>query len=203
METHTGVLEHIRRHKSDGNGKVRQKAIGQEDLTEPAEIIRKGQSTAEEAAGGREGDGRHITAGKLDKRAAEEVTKAHTEGGQRKTCHVLIGTEGHGQQAVNQTHDKRTQQTRQHGDTDGKESIHLLCRCNRLLIEERTDNTTDTAHIHHAGDTEIQIAGLFRECFTGAAQQQRNALHHSSRDKGYEIKHAFPPSLPCGSSACS
>ena len=38
--------------------------------------------------------------GELDQRTAEEVCKAHPKGGDGKTGHVLVGSQGNGEEAV-------------------------------------------------------------------------------------------------------
>ena len=81
-------------------------------------------------------------------------------------------------------HQQGTQQGAEHGDHDGKEGVQCRRRCG-LLIEERADNAADAAHIHDAGNTEVQVAGFFREDLAGAAEQQGDALHrpHEGRKK--------------------
>ena len=55
----------------------------------------------------------------------------------------------------------------------------------RLLIQERADNAADTADIHDAGDTEVQVAGPFSVIVSPvAAEEQRHALHYRAREKG-------------------
>ena len=49
-----------------------------------------------------------------------------------------------------------------------RKAIHLL-HGHGLLIEERTDNAADAAHIHDAGNTQVQVAGFLGEDLAGAA----------------------------------
>ena len=58
-----------------------------------------------------------------------------------------------------------------------------------LLIQEGTDDTADTAHIHDTGDTEVQVTGLLRQDFTGTAEQQGDTLHDGTGEERYKVKH--------------
>ena len=67
-----------------------------------------------------------------------------------------------------------------------------------LLIQESANDAADAADVHNAGNTQVQVAGLFGDGLTGGAKEQRDALHHSPGDKGNKVKHyfsSFPPAL--------
>ena len=66
-----------------------------------------------------------------------------------------------GQQAVEKAHQKRAQKRAEHRDTDGEERVHVGSR-GGLLVEERADDAADTADVHHARNTEVEVAGFFR-----------------------------------------
>ena len=187
VQTGPGVLQEIGRQQSQDNGQVCQEAIGQENLAEPAQALGEGQGLGKIAAGGGQGNGGHLAAGELDQGAAEEVADAHAEGGHGQTGNVLVGPEGHRQEAVQQAHQQRAQQGAQHGDHNGQKAAHLVGG-HGLLIEERADDAADTAHIHDAGDTQVQVAGLLGEDLAGAAVQQGDTLHDRAGDEGYNIK---------------
>ena len=93
-------------------------------------------------------------------------------------------------------HQQRAQQGAQHGDHNGQKAAHLVGG-HGLLIEERADDAADTAHIHDAGDTQVQVAGLLGEDLAGAAVQQGDTLHDRAGDEGYniKIKHFLTPSF--------
>ena len=152
MQSGTGVLEEVGGQQRQQNGQIRQESIGQEYLTKPAAFGGEGEGFAEIGAGGGKGDGGNLAARQLDERATEEVADAHAEGGHGKAGHVLVGPEGHSQQAVQQTHQQRAQQGAQHRDSNGQKAVHRGRR-GGLLVEERTDDAADAAHIHDAGDT--------------------------------------------------
>ena len=152
MQSGTGVLEEVGGQQRQQDGKIRQESIGQEHLPKDPQLVGKGQGLTEIGAGGGQGDGGHLAARQLDERAAEEVADAHAEGGHGKAGHVLVGPEGHSQQAVQQTHQQRAQQGAQHRDSNGQKAVHRG-HGGRLLVEERTDDAADAAHIHDAGDT--------------------------------------------------
>ena len=205
MQAGAGVLQEIGGQQGQDNGQIRQEAIGQEDLAEPAQTLGKGQGLGKIAAGGGQGNGGDLTAGELDQGAAEEVADAHAEGGHGQTGNVLVGPQGHRQEAVQQAHQQRAQQGAQHGDQNGQKAAHLVGG-HGLLIEERADDAADTAHIHDAGDTQVQIAGLLGEDLAGAAVQQGDTLHDRAGDEGYNIKVHFltPPSFrKNGTGPCS
>ena len=200
-----GVLQEIGGQQGQDNGQIRQEAIGQENLAEPAQTLGKGQGLGKIAAGGGQGNGGDLTAGELDQGAAEEVADAHAEGGHGQTGNVLVGPQGHRQEAVQQAHQQRAQQGAQHGDQNGQKAAHLVGG-HGLLIEERADDAADTAHIHDAGDTQVQIAGLLGEDLAGATVQQGDTLHDRAGDEGYNIKIHFltPPSFrKNGTGPCS
>ena len=205
MQAGAGVLQEIGGQQGQDNGQIRQEAIGQEDLAEPAQTLGKGQGLGKIAAGGGQGDGGDLAAGELDQGAAEEVADAHAEGGHGQAGNVLVGPQGHRQEAVQQAHQQRAQQGAQHGDQNGQKAAHLVGG-HGLLIEERADDAADTAHIHDAGDTQVQIAGLLGEDLAGAAVQQGDTLHDRAGDEGYNIKIHFltPPSFrKNGTGPCS
>ena len=176
MQSGTGVLEEVGGQQRQQDSQIRQEAVGQEHLPKDPQLVGKGQGLTEIGAGGGQGDGGHLTAGELDEGAAEEVADAHAEGGHGKAGHVLVGPEGHRQQAVQQTHQQRAQQGAQHRDSNGQKAVHRGRR-GGLLVEERTDDAADAAHIHDAGDAQIQVAGFLRQDLAGAAVQQGDALH--------------------------
>ena len=205
VQAGAGVLQEIGGQQGQDNGQIRQEAIGQEDLAEPAQTLGKGQGLGKIAAGGGQGDGGDLAAGELDQGAAEEVADAHAEGGHGQAGNVLVGPQGHRQEAVQQAHQQRAQQGAQHGDQNGQKAAHLVGG-HGLLIEERADDAADTAHIHDAGDTQVQIAGLLGEDLAGAAVQQGDTLHDRAGDEGYNIKIHFltPPSFrKNGTGPCS
>ena len=187
VQAGAGVLQEIGGQQGQDNGQIRQEAIGQEDLAEPAQTLGKGQGLGKIPAGGGQGDGGHLAAGELDQGAAEEVADAHAEGGHGQAGNVLVGPQGHRQEAVQQAHQQRAQQGAQHGDQNGQKAAHLVGG-HGLLIEERADDAADTAHIHDAGDTQVQVAGLLGEDLAGAAVQQGDTLHDRAGDEGYNIK---------------
>ena len=177
VQAGAGVLQEIGGQQGQDNGQIRQEAIGQEDLAEPAQTLGKGQGLGKIAAGGGQGDGGDLAAGELDQGAAEEVADAHAEGGHGKAGHVLIGPQRHRQQAVQKSHEQGAKQGAEQGNADSQQSAHSLCG-GGLFIEERADDAADAAHIHDAGDSQIQVAGFFGQNFTGAAIEQGNALHN-------------------------
>ena len=203
VQAHPGPAEHIGRGQSHDHCGVGQKTVGQEDFAEPAQLVREGQALAEAGAGGAQGDEGYLTAGDFNEGAAEEVAEAHAEGGHGKAGNVLVGPEGYGEEAVQKPHEEGAQQRAQQGNSHRQEPNHILSGGNGLLIHKCADHAADTAHIHDAGNAQIQVAGLFRKGFAGGAEEQRDALDHGSGDKGYKIKHCpFPPFRVCGRTAC-
>ena len=195
MQTHPGVPQHIGGNQRNGNGKIGQEAIGKQQLPHHAGLVRKGQRPAEITAGGRQGNGRHVRAGELNQGAAEEIAEPHAEGGHGKAGHVLVGTEGHRQEAVQKSHQRRANQAAQQRKQNGQEAVHLGSgHC--LLIQKGTNHAADAAHIHNAGDAQVQVAGLFRNGLAGGAEQQRHTLHHRPGNKGKEVKHLYFSSFP-------
>ena len=80
--------------------------------------------------------------------------------------------------------------------------VHI-CRiaAARLLVEKRPDHSANSAYVHDARNTEVEIARLFGDRFTCGTVQERNTLRYGTRYKGKNIKHALmPPFLVlCGS----
>ena len=194
VKTDPGALEHVCGDDCDYNRGIGHKAVREEYLTEPAEIIRKGESGFEAVACCGKCDGRHIGTQQLDKGAAEEVADAGSEGGKRKTGYVLICTEGYGKESIDKTHKAGAEQGTKQRNKHRKERIYLAGGGQGLLIEEGADNTADSADIHNSGDTEVEVAGFFGDDFTGGTEQKRNALHNRTLNK--RSKHySFPPFL--------
>ena len=199
LQALAGVGQEIGDRQGDGNGQVGQETVGQENFPKPAQLVRKGQTGGEIAAGGGKGNGGDLAAGELDEGAAEEVAEAHAEGGQGQTGDVLVGPEGHSQEAVQKAHQEGPQQGAEQGNDNGRESGN---GGSVLLIEEGADDAADAAHIHDTRNAQIQVAGFFREGLAGGAVEQGNALDHGPGDEGNEIKHGFrPPWCACGTSA--
>ena len=206
MQARAGLVEHMGRDEGDDHRQICQETVVEEDFSEPAELGGKGQLGRKILVRGAQGDAGHVRAGELNERAAEEVAEAHAEGGQGKAGDVLVGSQGNGEEAVDQAHQKGAHKAAQHRDADGEEGIHVRGG-GVLLIEEGADDAADGAHIHDARDAQVQVAGLLGEGLAGAAVQQRDALHDGSGDESGEIKHAarlpsvrFPLFHACGSS---
>ena len=191
----------MRCDQGNHHGQISQKAVGQEDLAKPPQLIRKGQGQAEAVAGGGEDNGGKLTAGELDEGAAEEVAEANAKGGQGQTGDILVCPHGDGQEAVDKAHTQRAEHTGQQRDQNAKERIDLGGGGKGLLIQECPNDAADAAHIHDAGDAQIQIAGFFGEGFAGGAKEQRDSLGDGSGNESKKIKHRLsPPSFRCGGS---
>ena len=121
----------------------------------------------EERTGRAQCNGRYGTAGQLDQGSSEKVADANTKGCHGKTGHILIGSEIDRQEAVDQSHEQRSQKTGEKRDQNGEQRNNIRFVGNGLLVQEGTNDPTDAACIHHAGNTEIQIARFFRKRFTG------------------------------------
>ncbi len=190
VQAGTSAVEHEGHDQCQNNGQIGQEAIVQEELGEGAELLGVGRGPVEKGAGSGQGHGGHVAVGQLDEGAAEEVAEANTEGGQGQTGDILVGPEGDGEEAVEKSHQQRAQQRACHGDGDGPEGDQGLTG-HGLLIEEGADDAADGANVHDAGNAQIQVAGLLRQDLTGGAVQQRDALHHGTGEKGYEIEHDY------------
>ena len=139
-------------------------------------------------------DGGKLAARKLHQRAAEEVAEADAEGRQRQAGYVLVGTQRNGQKAVEKTHQQASEQAAQDRDQDARQCAEIAAGC--LFIEKGTDDARNGPHIHDARNAEVEVAGLFRQGFAGAAQQQRNALYDGTGDEGNDIEHVQPSFFP-------
>ena len=181
VQSHLCALEHECRDQRNDNGEVRQEPVGEEHLPEPAQILCKRQARAEIVAGAREGDVRLVTARNTDQRSAQKHSHARAEGGQRQTRDVLIGAQGDGQEAVDQRHQRRSDQgadkRNQHRDNGNHPVPH------RLLVKERADHAADAADIHDAGNAEVQVSALFGDDLPRRSEQQRNPLPDGALDK--------------------
>ena len=158
LKSRARMLEEVGGYERDDYRGVGEKAVGEEKVSDFSELRSKrkrGFKAVARRAQRYRGD---VASGYLDERAAEEVAEADAEGRHRKTRNVLIRTQRDGQEAVEQTHERRAENAREQGNEHREERVY---RGGVFLIEERTDNAGDTADIHYAGDTEVQVAALF------------------------------------------
>ena len=65
----------------------------------------------------------------------------------------------------------------------GEEAVHCFRGGQRLFIKECADDAADAAHIHNAGKTQIHVAGLLGDDFTGGAVEQGDSLCNSSGEE--------------------
>ena len=152
------VLEEIGGDERDDYRGVSEEAIGEEYISDLSELCGERERCFEAVARCAQRYRGDVAAGYLYQRAAEEVAEADAESCHRKTSDVLVRTQSDGQEAVEQTHERRAQNAREQGNEHCEERVHRL---DALLIEERADNAGDAADIHDAGDTEVQVAALF------------------------------------------
>ena len=169
MQTGTGAVNDKGRDEGDGNGQIYKKAVIQHKIAEYAQLACDGQSLFETVGGGGQSQKRHIRAGKLYKRTAEEVAEAHAEGGHSKTGDILICSEGHSKETEKKSHQKRADQTKKRRDQHGQRGIQSIGRGKALLIKESADHAADAAHIHDTGNTEVHVAGFLGNDFAGGS----------------------------------
>ena len=107
----------------------------------------------------------------------------------------LICVKGNGEEAVDQTHQHRADNGAEHGDQDRQRRYERCTGCVAShFIEKCANNTADTTHIHNAGDTQVQVTGLFGDNFTGRTVQQRDAQGNGTGNKSKKHTHyACPP----------
>ena len=180
MEADPGVSEDVGRHDGDDHGQIGQETVREEDLAEPAELPGERKSRAEIIARGGHGDAGHVAACDLDQRAAEEVADAGAERGEGKTGHVLVRAESDRKEGIDQTHQQGAGQRAQKRDQDGRQRMD---DGRGTFVEEGSDHAADAAHVHDARNTEVQVAGLFRNDLTGRTVEKRNALHDCALKK--------------------
>ena len=170
---------------------IGEEAVAEEQLTYHGQFAEYGDGSAEGACGG---GGGQLTnaAGQLGQGAAEEVAKAHAEGGQRQTGHVLVGAQGNGKHAVNQRAQSAHQQAAQQGNQQTHEGDGVG---GAVFVQERADEAGNAAHVHQTGNTKVEVAALFGEDLTVGAQQKRDALRDGFLQKYKNQTHAFTSSL--------
>ena len=107
----------------------------------------------------------------------EEVTEANAEGGEGKTGHVLVCSEGYGEECVYEGRCERSEQTADKGNEYCENGGYCHTR---ILIEEAADYARDSADIHDAGDTEVKVTRFFGDYLTCRAEEKGSALNYSS-----------------------
>jgi len=105
IESYSCAIEHKGHNDCDCYCKVGHKVVGEKQLSEPSQIVRKGKLYREEGACLCEGDGRKLALCDAYERSSEEVTESDTECGECKTSNVLISVESYGQETVDKTHE--------------------------------------------------------------------------------------------------
>ena len=113
--------------------------------------------------------------------AAKEVAKAYAEGGQRQAGNVLVGAERHGQHAVNQSAKHGQRKRADQRQQSGHQHVGIF---HPVFIQESRHQAANAAHVHDAGNAEVQIAAFFGEDFTRRAIQQGNALNNRVFEEG-------------------
>ncbi len=162
------------------NREVGQEAVGEQHLAQHRNVLEQRQLLAEGAGRGGHGYLAHA-AGQLGQGTAEEVAHAHAEGGQRQTGDILVGAQGDGQHAVDQSAQRARQQRAHQRD---QKAHHGNRRHRRLLIEERARQTGNAAHVHHARHAQIQVARLFRQDLAVGSEENADALSDGLLNKG-------------------
>ena len=110
----------------------------------------------------------------------EEISEAHAEGRHGETGHVLVGPEVNREEAIQKSHDEGAQKRSPGRDQYADQRIERGCI---LLIQEGPDDAADTADVHDAGNSEVQVSGFFGNGFTGTSEKKRYALGDSTRYK--------------------
>ena len=85
----------------------------------------------------------------------------------------VVGMAKDGEEAIDQRHQKRAEQTGKKRNHNGEERIHGL---DRGLVEEPADDARNGTDIHDSGNPEVQVPRFFRNNFTGRAEEKRRAL---------------------------
>ena len=190
MQTRARAFQKDADGDRQNDGEIHEKAIGEKQLADIAHVRREGQRLFVCPRDVHQRQIRHIAFHDLDERAAEEVAEADTEGGDGKTGHILIGFERHGQEAIEQRHQKRTEKTAKQRNEHGKKVIHIF---RTALIEKAADDAGNSADIHDAGDAEVEVAGFLRQNFAGRAEQKRRSLQDSALNKVDPSAHFSSP----------
>ena len=180
METGPRGFENVGCNERDDDGEVSKESVRKEHFAKPSGSVCKRQAGTERIARFRQGYGRHLAAGQLDEGTAEEISEAHAEGRHGETGHVLIGPEVNREEAIQKTHDERAQKRGPGRDQYANQRIERGCI---LLIQESPDDAADTADVHDAGNSEVQVSGFFGNGFTGTSEKKRYALGDSTRYK--------------------
>ena len=106
-------FKEYRGNNRNDNCKVHHKAVGEEELAYIPHAFRKRQGGFKCPRDIDQSKIRNIAFNDLNKRAAEEVTAAHAEGGNCKTRNILIRSECYGQEAIKERHEQRAQKAAQ------------------------------------------------------------------------------------------
>ena len=180
LESHACASQHESSDQRDHDRQINEETVGKEDASEPTEVRRKRQTGFEQDLRLRKRKRGLTGTRKLCQRTAEKVTDADTEGRQRKTGHILVGTQSDREERVDQSHQKRSHQCATQRNEDRQRGVHHI---HGVLVQECTCGTADTADIHDAGNTEVQMSRLFGDDLTGRTVEERRALHDRAGQK--------------------
>ena len=147
------------------DGQIHHEAVVEQQSAHSAEIGQAGDGGPVHGAGGGNGDLAHA-AGHGVEAAAEEVGDTAAENGQRQAGDVLIGPEGNGQEAVQQSAQGGGQESgdEAHQQADDRGGVRIV-----ELVKEGSCQTGNAAQVHDAGDAQIQVAGFLRQDLTDGA----------------------------------
>ena len=124
-------------------------------------------------------DAGHRKAGTIQDENAEEIRHAHAKGGKGKACHILVGPEGNGQEAV----DKPAR----HGGDNGAEKRQQYTDPafgvrSGLFVIVRAGKARKTAQIHNARDPQVQVSGFFGDDLSHGAEHDDGAEGNGPHD---------------------
>ena len=179
MQSHARLFQNEGGDDGNDQRKVDHESVGEEERAEPAETFRERQSGLECRSGIGQRDIRNRAFHDLDQRAAEKVSEANAEGGQRETGHVLVGAERDGQKTVDQ-------RGKQRADQAGKQRDQHTDRGNvdrGIFIEEGPDHARYGADIHDAGNAEVQVPGFLGDDLAYRSEEQRRTEHDGAIEK--------------------
>ena len=171
-----GLVQEEAHQHGENDRDISQKAVGEEKLSDNAQLRKEGQLRPE-SLGGHQNVDLPDTAGQFVQGTAEEVGETGGEDVESQTHDVLIAAQRDRHEGEKQPGKERSDQAADHRDQDTDDRV---CRAaHGTFIIEGADQAGDAAHVHDPGYAKVEVPAFFRQNLTDRPEEDHGAKHDS------------------------
>ena len=189
VQARAGAGKEPVQHNCQHNGRISQKAVREKHLAHNAKAG-KHRNHGTECFISQRCRG---VAGTVQDKHTKKVCHTHAKGGQRKAGHVLVCTQGDGQEGVNQTAQGGCDQGAQQGQNYADKGAGVGAE---FFVIISAGKTGKAAQVHDTGNTQVQVARFFRQGLAQSAVHNDSAKRDGTQDPCNQTAHTYLPSLP-------